>query len=186
MCVQKICFFSPKLCGRTINFLAIKLKAQLNIHDSIVYVARMPENPINFSSEVKWIGWEPNNAGKYLPRVVSMADSMDPEKLAASSVNLNLKLMRWRIVPELNLDTIAETKCLLLGAGTLGCSVARNLLSWGAKWITFLDYGNVSYSNPVRQNLFKHEDAQFCRPKASTAAKRLLEIYPAVVNLINT
>lgn len=142
----------------------------------------MPEKSINFNDEVKWIGWELNSVGKYLPRVVSMADSMDPEKLAETSVNLNLKLMRWRIVPELNLDAIAETKCLLLGAGTLGCSVARNLLSWGVNWVTFVDYGNVSYSNPVRQNLFKHEDAQFSRPKASTAAKRLLEIYPALVS----
>ncbi|XP_055715458.1 ubiquitin-like modifier-activating enzyme ATG7 [Phlebotomus papatasi] len=173
-------YLCPNLCGGAINFIAIKLKRQLTIDESIVYVARMPEKSINFSDEVKWIGWELNSVGKYLPRVVSMADSMDPEKLAETSVNLNLKLMRWRIVPELNLDAIAETKCLLLGAGTLGCSVARNLLSWGVNWVTFVDYGNVSYSNPVRQNLFKHEDAQFSRPKASTAAKRLLEIYPAL------
>ncbi|XP_059612507.1 ubiquitin-like modifier-activating enzyme ATG7 isoform X2 [Phlebotomus argentipes] len=173
-------FLCPNLCGGAVNFLSVKLKRQLTIDESVVYVARMPEKSINFGEDVKWIGWEPNSVGKYLPRVVSMADSMDPEKLAETSVNLNLKLMRWRIVPELNLDVIADTKCLLLGAGTLGCSVARNLLSWGVNCVSFVDYGNVSYSNPVRQNLFKHEDAQFSRPKAATAAKRLLEIYPAL------
>lgn len=49
-------------------------------------------------------------------------------RLADQSVDLNLKLMKWRISPNLNLEKIKNTKCLLLGAGTLGSYVARNLL----------------------------------------------------------
>ena len=67
------------------------------------------------------------------------------------SVDLNLRLMRWRLMPALQTERVAATKCLLMGAGTLGCSVARALLGWGVRHITFVDSGVVSYSNPVRQ-----------------------------------
>lgn len=54
--------------------------------------------------------------------------SMKYGRLADQAVDLNLKLMRWRILPGLDLDKVAATKCLLLGAGTLGCYVARTLM----------------------------------------------------------
>lgn len=74
------------------------------------------------------VGWEKNNNQKMLPKFVNMSKTMDPTKLAESAVDLNLKLMRWRLLPDLDLTKISETKCLLLGSGTLGCNVARNLL----------------------------------------------------------
>ena len=49
-------------------------------------------------------------------------------RLADQAVDLNLKLIKWRIAPNLNLEKIKDTKCLLLGAGTLGSYVARNLM----------------------------------------------------------
>lgn len=61
-------------------------------------------------------------------RVSSVISPMPVCRLAESSVDLNLKLMRWRLVPSLDLDKVVSTKCLLLGAGTLGCNVARTLM----------------------------------------------------------
>ncbi|XP_073253679.1 ubiquitin-like modifier-activating enzyme ATG7 isoform X2 [Porites lutea] len=113
--------------------------------------------------------------------MVDLSATMDPERLASSSVDLNLKLMQWRLLPSLDLDKISQTKCLLLGAGTLGCNVARCLLGWGVRTITFVDNGRISFSNPVRQTLFEFLDCQDGgKLKAETAASALKRIFPGV------
>ncbi|CBQ69836.1 probable APG7-component of the autophagic system [Sporisorium reilianum SRZ2] len=127
------------------------------------------------------VGWERNAQGKLAPKVADLGPLMDPRKLADQAVDLNLKLMRWRIMPEIKLETIQNTRCLLLGAGTLGCYVARALLGWGVRQITLVDSAKVSFSNPVRQPLFDFEDClEGGQPKAECAARRLTRIYPGV------
>jgi len=84
---------------------------------------------------------------------------IDEKSLAENAVNLNIKLMKWRLCPELDIDVIQNTKVLCFGAGTLGCQLSRNLIGWGVRNITFVDYGKVSYSNPVRQSLFTFDDS---------------------------
>ncbi|KAF8578839.1 E1-like protein-activating [Ramaria rubella] len=127
------------------------------------------------------VGWEKNAQGKLAPRVADLGGMMDPRRLADQAVDLNLKLMRWRILPELDLEKVANTKCLLLGAGTLGCYVARVLMGWGVRTITLLDSSRVSFSNPVRQPLFEFEDClDGGKPKAQCAADRMKKIFPGV------
>ena len=97
------------------------------IESSLVFTIE----PINISEseeKVTTIGWERNEKNQLHPRVVDMSSNMNTEKLAESAVNLNLKLMKWRIAPDINLDIIKNQKCLLLGSGTLGCNVARCLM----------------------------------------------------------
>ncbi|XP_072026829.1 ubiquitin-like modifier-activating enzyme ATG7 isoform X2 [Amphiura filiformis] len=129
----------------------------------------------------KCVGWEKNQKQKLAPRKVDLSSSMDPTRLAGSAVDLNLKLMRWRLLPSLDLDCVSQAKCLLLGSGTLGCNVARCLLGWGVRTITLADNARVSYSNPVRQSLFEFEDSlNGGKPKAQTAAEKLKKIFPGV------
>ena len=139
------------------------------------------EADLKTGSMPKATGWERSPAGKLTSMTTDLSAYLDPTKLADQAVDLNLKLMKWRIAPSLDLTTIQSTRCLLLGAGTLGSYVARNLLGWGVRHITFVDNGRVSYSNPVRQPLFRFEDcAQGGRAKAERAAEALREIYPGV------
>ena len=101
-------------------------------------------NAFTFLGIQSAVGWEKNEKGTgFGPRMANLRSSMDPSHLAASSVDLNLKLMKWRLLPDIDLDTIKHTKCLLLGSGTLGCNVARCLLGWGIRNITFVDNGKV-------------------------------------------
>ena len=133
------------------------------------------------ATKPKITGWERNKERKLTSRTVNLAQYLDPQRLADQSVDLNLKLMKWRIAPDLDLDRIKNTRCLLLGAGTLGSYVARNLLGWGVRKITFVDNGSVSYSNPVRQPLFNFNDClEGGAKKAYRAAEALREIYPGV------
>nr|AWV66688.1 autophagy-related protein 7 [Brachionus koreanus] len=134
--------------------------------------------------KINTIGWERNEKSQLHPRIVNMSGSMNTEKLAESAVSLNLKLMKWRIAPDINLEIIRNQRCLLLGSGTLGCNVARCLMAWGVEHITFVDNSKVSYSNPVRQSLFVFQDSIGGESKENhksiKAAENLKLIYPGV------
>ncbi|KAJ6634983.1 Ubiquitin-like modifier-activating enzyme ATG7 [Pseudolycoriella hygida] len=173
-------FLVPNLRGKDINIISVRFKKLVGIEASLLFKVSLSNEDVD-PDNLTWIGYERNAKGKILSQTADMASIMDPEKLAKTSVQLNLKLMKWRLLPELNLDKISSTKCLLMGAGTLGCSVSRNLLAWGVDVITFVDYGKVSRSNPVRQSLFTYADTlNGGKEKAKTAAERLKHISPGI------
>jgi molybdopterin/thiamine biosynthesis adenylyltransferase len=105
----------------------------------------------------------------------------DAKTIAENAVDLNINLMKWKMAPDLDTNIIKNTKFLLIGAGTLGCHVSRNLLGWGARNINFIDCGKISYSNPVRQSLYTFLDSSNDKNlKAEVAATKLKEIFPMV------
>lgn len=94
-----------------------------DIRQSIVISVNLPSN----YSQGATCGLE-KNQGKLASRMMDLAPTMDKKILASTAVDLNLKLMRWRLVPDLDLEAISTKRCLLFGAGTLGCYVARGLM----------------------------------------------------------
>ncbi|CAH2049281.1 unnamed protein product, partial [Iphiclides podalirius] len=169
----------PDLGDMIITVIGLRCSVGGGINNSYVYNVKIPQN-VQKTDAYGWVGWERNDKGNFGPKLANMSASMDPIKLADASSDLNIKLMKWRLVPNIDIDVMRNTKCLLLGAGTLGCHVARGLLAWGFRHITLLDNGNVSYSNPTRQVLFNHKDCVDARKKAVAAADNLRLILPTV------
>eukprot|EP00164_Ancoracysta_twista_P005846 GFYU01008045.1.p1 GENE.GFYU01008045.1~~GFYU01008045.1.p1 ORF type:complete len:710 (+),score=87.35 GFYU01008045.1:106-2130(+) len=156
--------------------VCVRFKGRENIQSSLVL-----DVTLDGDVTAEPVGWERNNRGKMGPRMIDLSAHMAPEKLAQNAADMNLKLMRWRLLPSLDTNILGETRCLLLGAGTLGCAVSRNLLAWGVRHMTFVDSGNVSYSNPVRQTLFEFEDCKSGgKVKALAAAENLNRVFPGL------
>ncbi|KAJ3200716.1 Autophagy protein 7, partial [Clydaea vesicula] len=171
---------------KNINVLSFRESlsdSKIIISKSLVFKVVLPDGEFKENEVPLAVGLEKNTNGKLGSRNVDLSAVMDPKKLAETAVDLNLKLMRWRILPELNLEKISATRCLLFGAGTLGCYVARSLMAWGIRDITFVDNGKISFSNPIRQPLYEFEDCltngEEVKFKANVAAEKLKKIFPA-------
>ena len=91
---------------------------------------------------------------KIMNTQINLKSFLSKDKIIEDQSKLNLKLMKWRLEPKLDLNLLSTKKFFILGTGTLGCNLARLLIGYGVKYITFLDYGHVSYSNLARQSLF--------------------------------
>ncbi|CAG9815585.1 unnamed protein product [Phaedon cochleariae] len=170
------------LANEQVNFIAFHLsreKSRITCLDSICYKLKLPA-VADSTLTSEWVGWEKNERGKMGPKLANLKNSLDPLIISENAVDLNLKLMKWNLVPSIDLDKLKNTKCLLLGSGTLGCSVARTLLGWGVRNITFVDNSAVSYSNPVRQSLYTYQDSVEMKPKADAAAENIRKIFPGV------
>lgn len=170
---------------RRVKVISVRYcRGRPDLNSSLVLDIELPQISSNFSAEHTpvAVGWEKNRAGKLLPRKVNLSSSMDPSKLASTAVDLNLRLMKWRAAPGLDIERVARLNCLILGAGTLGCTVARGLVAWGVRNITLVDAGRVSYSNPARQSLYVfHDCLGGGLPKAESAATHLKEVFPGVL-----
>lgn len=150
-------------------------------HNSFIWHLSLADSFSTDFESINVTGWERTSHGKLGPKLADLSTLIDPVQLSAQASNLNLRLMKWRVAPSLDLNIINERKVLLLGAGTLGSYVARTLLGWGVGNLTFVDNGRVSYSNPVRQPLFAFEDCfsdhgqgQWKALKAADSVKNIL------------
>lgn len=169
------------------NFLSMLLYYGFNEVEVLVYRVNGTSFFLDVTSSSslnvvpKIVGWEKTSSGSLQPKIADLKSLLSPTLLADQAVDLNLKLMKWRIIPQIDLEEVKNTKCLLLGAGTLGSYVSRALLGWGVRTVTFVDNGKVSFSNPVRQSLYTFDDClDGGKPKAEAAAASLRQIFPSV------
>ena len=125
----RIVSFRPK----TIRQIALPLQHSFQdtqnweYDQSLLFNIKLPSLS-HYKDTPKVVGWEPNIRQKMGPRQVTLQNILDPSHLAKQATHLNLNLMKWRQIPNLDTIVLQRTKCLLLGAGTLGCNVARTLL----------------------------------------------------------
>ena len=174
---------SVGIAGRLEVLSARMLAGRLVADRCLVFSVDLPgvpgERPGDTWLKADAVGWERDVHGELCPRQVDLKSTLDPHERAAQAADLNLKLMAWRMFPECDAAMLHGKRCLLIGAGTLGCAVARTLLGWGVRDMTFVDNGLVSFSNPLRQSLFEYEDClDGGRLKAAAAAERLKRIFP--------
>uniref|UniRef100_A0A1B0C4K0 THIF-type NAD/FAD binding fold domain-containing protein n=1 Tax=Glossina palpalis gambiensis TaxID=67801 RepID=A0A1B0C4K0_9MUSC len=192
---------APFCCNKNFNLLAyVMIK---NWNESQIWQVQQTIEGDDYLKEfnnknLKFVGQELNCNRKLQPRMISMKESMDPTtiKFRKSKFKTN-----ERLLPDLNLNILATTKCLLFGADTLGYDVALLLLidvflfntsstfdnnkdfsgMGGFERIFCVDGGKVSFSNPMRQYLYTRQDA--CKDniiKSTIAAERIKEINPSV------
>lgn len=90
------------------------------------------------------------------------------------------RLDRARRVDWLDVDRIARSTALLVGAGALGNEVAKNLALSGFAGVTIVDSDSVEMSNLSRCVFFNEEDARKARAKSEALAEAVRGLSPEI------
>lgn len=217
---------------KTIKIISLRVKKSVSLEASVLFTIKLPAGDIDIDN-ITWIGWEPNEQGKYIPKCASLSSSMDPQKYIHILIMLKTKndliqndliqqvgrdwrvfkskidemapIAKFRLGSNLNYEmfTFWRWNTWMLGGSkfdgghflkplTFLCGnftlesdffFSKFKQAWGIQHISFLDSGNVSFSNPVRQSLFTYKDAEERLEKAKTAAFRVNEIHPGIVSI---
>ncbi len=89
------------------------------------------------------------------------------------------RLERSRRISWLDMDHIAATKCLVVGAGALGNEVVKDLVLSGFQNIELVDMDHVVRSNLNRCVFFREGDAEQKLMKSKIVATRARELDPS-------
>jgi len=79
---------------------------------------------------------------------------------------------RSKRISWLDMESIARTRCMVVGAGALGNEVVKNLILSGFREITLIDMDSIVLSNLNRCLFFREEDCEGRVMKAETIARR--------------
>ncbi|TVU35947.1 hypothetical protein EJB05_17854 [Eragrostis curvula] len=135
------------------------------------------DDPDYVPEAIGWEGEKPGKGTKEIEPKIANLESINPVSQDNEKQLMHLKLMGWRHFP-VNIDKLSSVRVLLLGAGTLGCEVARLLMTWGVRKLTVVDSGYVAAPDLVKQSLYIDKDCGL--PRATAIIPRLKERCPAV------
>jgi hypothetical protein len=104
----------------------------------------------------KILGWQPNDRfipltlelshlslshpcrGKPGPNILDASSVMNTRRIMEQAVDLNVRLMKWRLWPNLNTELLSTTRCLLLGQSSLitpsALTSIQVLEHWAVLW----------------------------------------------------
>ncbi|CAA9988287.1 autophagy-related protein 7, putative [Plasmodium knowlesi strain H] len=113
---------------------------------------------------------------------VSLRNFVNRDVVHRIALEQHVKLIKWKILKDLKEEKITSLKVLILGMGTVGCSVARTCVTWGIKHLTLVDNSVVKHSNVGRQSLYTIDDiedeSKIPVHKVVAAKRGLLKIAP--------
>ncbi|KAG2599054.1 ubiquitin-like modifier-activating enzyme atg7 isoform X2 [Panicum virgatum] len=153
-----------------------------DLEQSLIGEASFPsprgwDDPDHVPDAIGWEGLKPGKGTKEMkPKEIDL-QSMSPASQDEEKQLMHLKLMGWRHFP-VNIDKLSGVRVLVLGAGTLGCEVARLLMTWGVRKLTVVDSGNVATSDLVKQSLYIDKDCGV--PRVTAIVPHLKARCPAV------
>lgn len=84
---------------------------------------------------------------------------------------------RQKRVDGWNQEAVSKAKCLVIGAGALGNEVVKNLLQFGVREITLVDYDEIVTANLNRCCFFTNADVG--AKKAEVIAREAMRVNPA-------
>ncbi|CAM0875664.1 unnamed protein product [Alopecurus aequalis] len=177
-----IAFLSLRWKIEKVQFLCYrqKVKGGLDLKKSLIgealFAAPHGWDDSNYVPEV--IGWEgatPENGRR--DKKLKSIKLDNPKSQDEQQQLMHLKLMGWRHFP-VDLNKLLGTRCLVLGAGALGCDVSRLLMTWGVRKLTVVDGGSVSMPDLFKQSLYVKKDCGI--PRTTAIVARLKERCPAV------
>ncbi|KAL6842790.1 hypothetical protein ACP4OV_027634 [Aristida adscensionis] len=152
-----------------------------DMNDSLIGEASFPppsgwDEPDHLPKAIGWEGQNPRHGTKELKSKELDLQSMNPASQDEEKQLMHLKLMGWRHFP-VNIDKLSRVRVLLLGAGPLGCEVARLLMTWGVRKLTVVDSSSVTPADLVKQSLYIDKDCGM--PRAAAIVPHLKARCPA-------
>ncbi|XP_062205300.1 ubiquitin-like modifier-activating enzyme atg7 isoform X2 [Phragmites australis] len=178
-----IAFLSMRWKIENVQFFCYREhRGQPDLEQSYIGEASFPppygcDDPDYVPEAIGWEGEKPGKGTKEMkPKEINL-QSMNPASQDEEKQLMHLKLMGWRHFP-VNIDKLSRVRVLLLGAGALGCEVARLLMTWGVRKLTVVDNGYVATPDLIKQSLYTDNDCGV--PRATAIVPHLKERCPAV------